>query len=73
MKIIPFWRLQTNKQIGIYIGFTVTRFDYLDFEETKPFYQLQLDLLFVRILIDNNKYKSRQCNGNTLPALLTAF
>ena len=49
MKITPFWKLQTTKQIGLYLGFTLTRFDYL---ASGSFWQLQLDLIFCRIYIN---------------------
>ena len=46
MKIIPFWKLQTNKQWGLDLGFTFTKFDYL---VSGSFWQLQLDLILIRI------------------------
>jgi len=55
MKIIdikPFWKLQTNKQIGLDLGITLTKFEHMrDFN----IYQLQIDLIFIRILININK------------------
>jgi len=52
MKITPFWKLQTNKQIGLNVGFTLTKFDYL---ASGSFYELEIDLLFVRLNLTNKK------------------
>ena len=49
MKIIPFWILQTKQQFGLDLGVTFTKFDYLAYGS---FWQLQLDLIIVRILIN---------------------
>ena len=49
IKIIPVWKLQTREQVGLDFGFTLTKFDYL---ASGSFWQLQLDLIFVRILIN---------------------
>mgnify|MGYP006921338691 CR=1 FL=1 len=46
MKIIPFWKLQTNKQIGLNLGFTLTRFDYLI---ERKIWQVEIDLIIIRI------------------------
>lgn len=48
MKVIPFWKLQTKKQFGLSLGFLLTQFDYLI---SGSFWELQLDLIFVRILV----------------------
>jgi hypothetical protein len=49
MKIVPFWKLQTRSQVGLDVGFTLTKFDYMrDYD----FWQLQLDLVVIRITAD---------------------
>ena len=48
MKIIPFWKLQTKNQVGLDIGFTLTKFDYM---AGRDIYELQIDLLLFRIII----------------------
>ena len=52
MKITPFWKLQTKHQIGLGVGFTITKFDY---QASRSFYELQLDLLFIRVCIEIGK------------------
>ena len=49
MKIIPFWKLQTRSQIGLSLGFTLTKFTYL---ANGSFWQIQLDLIIVRITLN---------------------
>ncbi len=49
IRIEPFYKLQTKKQIGLDLGFTFTRFDYL---ASGSFWQLQLDLIILRVFVN---------------------
>lgn len=50
MKVVisPFWALQTKKQQGLYLGFTMTRFDYL---ASGSFRVIEIDLILLRLRI----------------------
>ena len=49
IKIIPIWKLQTEFQWGIFLGFLVEKHTYIRF--TKVFI-LKLDLILIRIKIE---------------------